>query len=151
MKRTLLVLSLGLAVGFGAHFTYFRLHQPAPTDTLDGQLAWMRSELHLTDAQYARIKEIHQASGPHLRAIAAQLAGLQAEFLDFEHSRRTADRVDFIEFARYVELRRHVSNESQVSTHRLVLAATEVMTPEQRQRYIRLVAAVEQPASPVLN
>jgi len=151
MKRTLLTLALGLAVGLGAHFAYYRLHQPAPTDTLDGQLAWMRTELQLTDAQFARIKEVHQASGPRLRAIAAQLAGLQAEFRAFEHSRSTTDQVDFLEFARYVELRRHVSSESQDSTRQLVLATTEVMTPEQRQRYIRLVAAVEPPASPLLN
>jgi hypothetical protein len=151
MRRTLLILALGLAVGVCVHFTYYGMHQPAPTDTLDGQLAWMRTELQLTDAQFARIKEVHQASGPHLRALASQLAGLQAEFRAFEHSRRTTDQVDFIEFARYVDLRRHVSNESQDSTHRLVLAATAVMTPEQRQRYIRLVAAVELPASPLLN
>jgi hypothetical protein len=151
MRRTLLNLALGLAVGLGVHFTYYRLHQPVPTDTLDGQLAWMRTELQLNDAQFARIKEIHQASGPHLRAIAAQLAGLQAEFRAFELSRRTTDQVDFLEFARYVELRRHVNSESQDSTHRLVLAAAGVMTPEQRQRYIRLVAAVEPPASLILN
>ena len=151
MKRTLINLALGLAVGFGVHFAYYRMHQPAPTDTLDGQLAWMRTELQLNDAQFARIKEIHQASGPHLRALAAQLAGLQAEFRAFEQSRRTTDQVDFLEFARYVELRRHVSNESQDSTQRLVLAATEVMTPEQRQRYIRLVAAVEAPAPLLVN
>ena len=151
MKRTLLTLLLGLAVGSGVHVSYYRLHQPAATDTLDGQLAWMRTELQLTDAQYARIKEVHEASGPHLRAIAAQLAGLQAEFQAFEHSRTTTDQVDFLEFARYVELRRHVSDESQDSTHRLVLAAAEVMTPEQRQRYIRLVATVVPPASPLLN
>jgi hypothetical protein len=151
MKRTLLSLALGLAVGLGVHFSYYRLHQPPATDTLDGQLAWMRTELQLTDAQFARIKEVHQASGPHLRAIAAQLSGLQAEFQAFEHSRRTTDQVDFLEFARYVELRRHVSVESQDSTHRLVLAATEVMTPEQRRRYMRLVATVEPPASLILN
>jgi hypothetical protein len=151
MRRTLLNLVLGVALGLGVHFTYYRLHQPTPTNTLDGELAWMRTELQLTDAQFARIKEVHQASGPHLRAIAAQLAGLQAEFQAFEHSRSTTDQVDFLEFARYVELRRHVSNESQDSTRRLVLAATEVMTPEQRRRYIRLVAAVEPPASLILN
>lgn len=151
MKRTLLTLAVGLAVGISVHSAYYRLHQPPPIDTLDGQLAWMRTELQLTDAQFARIKEVHQASGPHLRAIAAQLAGLQAEYRAFEHSRTTTDQVDFLEFARYVELRRNVSNESQDSTHRLVLAATEVMNPEQRQRYIRLVAAIGPPASPLLN
>ncbi|MDB6115786.1 MAG: hypothetical protein JWQ62_2731 [Lacunisphaera sp.] len=147
MKRTLLTLTLGLAVGLGTHFAYFRLHQPPPTDTLEGQLAWMRTELQLTDAQFARIKEVHQASGPRLHAIAAQLAGLQDEFRAFEQARRTSDRVDFLEFARYVELRRHVRRASQDSTRQLVLAAAEVMNPEQRHRYIQLVETVEPPPS----
>ena len=151
MKRTLLTLTLGLAVGLGTHFAYFRLHQPATTDTLDGQLAWMKTELQLTDAQFARIKEVHQASSPRLRAIAAQLAGLQAEFRSFEKTRRTSDRVDFLEFARYVEARRNVRRESLDSTRQLVLAAAEVMTPAQRQRYIQLVATVEPLAQPLLN
>ena len=151
MKRTLLILALGLAVGLGSHVTYFRLHQPATTDTLEGQLAWMRTELQLTDAQFARIKEVHQASSPRLRAIAAQVAELQAEFQAFEKTRRTSDRVDFLEFARYVEIRRHVSRESQDSTRQLVLAAAEVMTPEQRRRYIQLVATVEPLAQSLLN
>lgn len=151
MKRTLLTLTLGLAVGLGTHFAYFRLHQPATTDTLDGQLAWMKTELRLTDAQYARIKEVHQASSPRLRAIAAQISGLQAEFQAFEKSRRTNNTVDFLEFARYVETRRNVRRESLDSTRQLVLAAAEVMTPEQRQRYIQLVATVEPLAQPLLN
>jgi hypothetical protein len=111
----------------------------------------MRTELHLTDAQFARIKEVHQASSPRLRAIAAQVAELQAEFQAFEKTRRTSDRVDFLEFARYVEIRRHVNRESLDSTRQLVLAAAEVMTPEQRQRYIQLVATVEPLAQSLLN
>ena len=151
MKRTLLTLALGLAVGLGAHLTYYRLHQPAATDTLEGQLAWMKTELQLTDAQFARIKEVHLASGPRLRALAAQVAQLQAEFQAFEKTRRTSDRVDFLEFARFVEVRRHVSRESLDSTRQLVLAAAEVMTPQQRQRYIELIATVEPRAHSLLN
>ncbi len=151
MKRTILTLALGLAVGLTAHFAYYRLYQPAGTDTLEGQLAWMKTELQLTDAQFARIKEVHQASGPRLRAIAAQVAQLQAEFQAFEKTRRTSDRVDFLEFARFVEIRRHVSRESVDSTRQLVLAAAEMMTPQQRQRYIELIATVEPRAHTLLN
>lgn len=151
MNRTLLTLVLGLAVGVGVHLAYFHLHQPAATDTLDAQLAWMKTELKLTDAQFARIKEVHQASGPRLRAISAQVAQLQAEFQAFEKTRRTSDRVDFLEFARYVETRRNVRRESLDSTRQLVMAAAEVMTPEQRQRYIQLVETVEPLDPPLLN
>src|SRR5215216_6364356 len=103
MKRTFLFLTLGLAVGLTTHFVYFRVNEPAPTNTLDGQLAWMKTELQLTDTQYTRIKELHQASSPRLRAMAIQVAALQAEFVEFEKVRRTSDQVDFLEFARFVE------------------------------------------------
>ena len=89
MKRTLSILTLGLAVGLVTHLAYFRLHEPAATDTLDGQLAWMKTELQLTDAQYTRIKALHEASSPKLRAMAAQVAQLQGEFKAFEQLRRT--------------------------------------------------------------
>lgn len=147
MKRTLLTIALGLAVGLGTHVAYFQLHRSATTDSLEDRLAWMKSELKLTDAQFARVREIHQASGPRLRAIADRAAGLQAEFFTFEQARRAEDRVDFLEFARYVELRRRLSSESRDSTRQLVLAATAVMTPEQRQRYIELVESDAPPAT----
>jgi hypothetical protein len=151
MKRTFLILTLGVAVGVATHCLYFGLNQPGATDTLDGQLAWMKSELQLTDAQYARIRELHQASSPRLRAMAAQVAQLQSEFTAFEKVRRTSDRVDFLEFARFVENRRHVSRECLDSTRQLVFAAAEVMNPQQRERYMRLVATAEPGAQSLLN
>ena len=68
MSRGFLVLLLGAAVGVAAHLAFFGLHQPPDPGSLDGQLAWMKSELHLSDAQYARIRELHEASSPRLRA-----------------------------------------------------------------------------------
>ena len=140
MRHGGLVLLLGLAVGVAAHVVYFRLHQPPNPDTLDGQLGWMRSELGLSDAQFARIKELHQASSPRLRALATQVAQMQAEFTAFENTRRTADRVDFIEFAKFVEVRRNINRECIDSTRQLVQAAASEMTPRQRERYFGIVA-----------
>ena len=151
MKRTILILTLGLAIGLITHVAYFRINEPAPTNTLEGQLAWMRTELQLTDAQYARIKELHQASSPRLRAMAVEVAALQSEFAEFEKVRRTSDQVDFLEFARFVEIRRHVSRECLDSTRQLVLASAEVMNPQQRQRYIQLVASAEPLTPSFLN
>lgn len=150
MNRTLLMLLLGLIVGTGTHLAYFRLHQPA-TDSLDSQLAWMKTELKLNDAQFSRIKELHQVSSPRLHALADQVAQLQTEFSAFEEMRRTSDRVDFIEFARFVEARRQINKECLDSTRQLVLATAEVMTPRQRQHYIRLIATAEPLAQSLLN
>ncbi len=151
MKRTFLTLALGLAAGIGAHVAYFRQHEPVSTDTLEGQLAWMKSELHLTEPQFARIRELHQASHPRLQAMAAQVALMQSEFAEFERTRRATDRVDFLEFARFVESRRDLNRACLDSTKQLVLASAEVMDPEQRARYLHLVTSAEPLVGALLN
>ena len=151
MKHPILILLLGLAVGTATHLAYFQHREPVPTDTLEGQLAWMRTELGLTEVQFARIRELHQASHPRLRAMSAQVALMQAEFAEFERTRRTADRVDFLEFARFVEERRELNKRCLDSTRQLVLASAEVMTPEQRRQYIQLVATAEPLVDALLN
>lgn len=150
MKSTFLILLLGLVVGTGTHLAYYRLHEPH-ADSLDHQLAWMKTELNLNETQYDRIKALHQNSSPRLHALADQVAQLQAEFAAFEEMRRTSDRVDFLEFARFVEARRQVNRECLDSTRQLVLATAEVMTPRQRQHYIRLIATAEPLAQSLLN
>jgi Spy/CpxP family protein refolding chaperone len=151
MKHPILIILLGLAVGTATHLAYFQHREPVATDTLEGQLAWMRTELRLTDGQFARIKELHQASRPRLRAMSAQVALMQAEFAEFERTRLTADRVDFLEFARFVESRRDLNRRCADSTRELVLASAEVMTPEQRRQYIRLVVTAEPLIGSLLN
>jgi hypothetical protein len=143
MKRGVLVLILGAAVGVATHLAFFRLHQPPDPGSLEGQLAWMKWELHLSDEQYARIRELHEASSPRLRALAAQVAQMREEFAAFENTRRSADRVDFIEFAQFVEARRNVSRQCLDSTRELVLAAAGEMTPGQREHYLGIVAPAE--------
>jgi hypothetical protein len=143
MNRTLAVLLLGLSVGLGAHFLYFQLHRPPGLNSLEGQLTWMKDELKLSDEQFVRIKELHEASSPRLRALAAEVARMQAEFAAFENTRRTSDRVDFIEFAQFVEARRNINRQCLESTRQLVAASAGVMTPQQRVHYLGLVAPVE--------
>jgi hypothetical protein len=143
MKRGVFVLILGAAVGVATHLAFFRLHQPPDPGSLEGQLAWMKWELRLSDEQYARILELHEASSPRLRALAAQVAQMREEFAAFENTRRSADQVDFIEFARFVEARRNVSRQCLDSTRELVLAAAGEMNPGQREHYLGIVAPAE--------
>ncbi len=151
MKRVIATLILGLLAGVGSYFAYLRGHAALQADSLESQLAWMRTELQLNDTQYARIKQLHQASRPQLEAMAAQVASMQAELLEFERARRTADHVDFIEFARFVETRRNLNQACLDSTRRLVLASADVMTPQQRRQYLELVTAAEPLVGALLN
>ena len=143
MNRTVLMLLFGVLVGVGAHTVYFQLHRPAGLDSLEGQLSWMKEELDLSEEQFALIKDLHEASSPRLRALAADVARMQSEFAAFENTRRTSDRVDFIEFAQFVETRRNINRQCLESTRQLVMASAGVMNPAQREQYLGLVATSE--------
>jgi hypothetical protein len=148
MSRSLLILLLGVAVGTASHVAYFQMHLPPGPGSIDGELAWMKSELSLSDAQFARIKSLHEASSPRLRALALQVVQLQAEFAAFENARRSTDRVDFVEFARFVEVRRDISRQCLDSTRELVMASASEMTPRQREHYLGIVSLAKPPTDP---
>jgi phosphoglycerate-specific signal transduction histidine kinase len=122
---------------------YLQLHKPFNPASLDSQLVWMKTELQLDDAQFARIKNLHYASGTRLQELNAKLVQMQGEFATREQIRRLSDRVDFIEFARLVEARQAVARECQNSTHQLILAVANEMHPNQRRQYLSLVAATK--------
>jgi len=143
MKQTILTLLLGLGVGLATYVGYSRHYAPASADSLEGQLVWMKSELRLSNEQFAAIKSLHQASHPRLQAMAAQLAQMQAEFTVFEQTRKTSDKVDFLEFARFIENRRDLNRACLDSTKQLVLASAQVMDPQQRQRYLNFVTTAD--------
>ena len=151
MKLSALVLLFGIATGAATYALLLRLHQPLNPASLNDEMAWIKSELNLNDDQYARIRELHEASGPRMRALAAQVVQMQQELVAFERTRRSSDRVDFIEFARFVEARRNVSRECLDSTRELVRAAASAMTPRQREHYFGIVAQVEPLATRATN
>ncbi len=138
MKRMLFVSLFGLCGGLLAHFGWLTAHQPNNHGGLDTQLSWMKTQLHLTAEQYDRIKALHEQSNPQLLALAAQVARMRTEFAAFEQGRRTSGQIDFLEFARFVEQRRAVDRECATSTQRLIVAAADVMNPQQRQQYLAL-------------
>jgi hypothetical protein len=140
MTRTLLILLLGLAGGAGAHFAWLGMVEGSrrPAD-LRAQIAWMKTSLNLDDAQLARIQALHEKSAPRLLELAAQVEGMREELEMFEQTRQVEGRIDFLEFARFVEQRRRLDRECMTSTEHLVAEAAKVMTPWQRERYLSLL------------
>jgi len=140
MKRLVMVLLAGGAGGLLAYFGWLGLHRPMQSGDLAAQMAWMQSDLHL--AQFARIKALHEQSSPRLLALENEVTRLREELTAFERGRLTTGQVDFLEFARFVEQRRTVDRACTESTRQLILAASAVMTPEQRTRYLALLEPV---------
>jgi hypothetical protein len=139
MKRVLAVLALGAIGGIGAHFGYFQVHRPCTDPTLACELAWIRDELDLTQAQYATLQDLHQISEPRLEALADQMAMMRQQFLEFEAQRRGAGEIDFIEFSLFIQDRSLVEEECETSTRDLILASAELMEPDQRERYLSMI------------
>ncbi len=142
MKRALAVILLGLAAGLLAHAGWFMWQRPCQGDSPDCQLQWLKTELKLSDEQFARIKSIHERSSPRLLELAAQVARMRVEYDDFERERTTSGQVDFLEFAHFVEQRRVVDRECLTSTRQLVADAANVMTAQQRVRYLTFLGPV---------
>jgi capsule polysaccharide export protein KpsE/RkpR len=140
MKRVALILSLGLGVGVAGHVLWFNTHNPAASSSLDTQLAWMQSDLRLEPEQFARIKALHEQLEPRLLQLAAEVERVRAEFAAFERERLEAGEVDFLKVARAAADRRSLDRECDASTTQLVTEATSVMTPEQRKRYLEILA-----------
>ena len=140
MNRTLLILFLGLAGGFGAHVGWLKLvHAERRPADLGAQLAWMKTSLKLSDAQWARIQALHERSAPRLMKLAAQVEDMRSELEAFERTREKEGRIDFLEFARIVDERRRLDRECASSTEELVAESVKVMTPAQRERYLSLL------------
>jgi len=109
------------------------------SENLDALLAWMKDDLQLNEQQLARIKNVHEQLSPRLLALAGQVAKMQRAYTAFENERQSAGKVDFLEFARYVEQRRRLDLECTESTRRLIAQASDVMNPKQRQQYLQLL------------
>ncbi|ATC63904.1 hypothetical protein CMV30_08045 [Nibricoccus aquaticus] len=140
MKRTLFIFLLGLVGGVGAHFGWLSLAKaPRHTADLGAQLKLMQASLGLDAAQVARIRALHEQSAPQLKALAAEVAAMRTELAAFERERAAEGRIDFLEFAKFVEERRRLDRECALSTERLVAEASRVMTPGQREQYLSLL------------
>lgn len=142
MKCTALILTAGLAAGVLSHTTWFLARQPHPPDQFEAQLAWMRTQLELSSSQYAQIRDLHERLRPQLSELSQDVARMRAELAAFESQRLTAGQIDFLEFARFVDERRGIDEACNVSTRQLVDEAVGVLTPEQRKRYLSILAPV---------
>jgi hypothetical protein len=147
MKTILAVLALGVLGGVCAHLSWLHYRLAPMHDDLDAQLAWMQHDLNLSPDQYARIKEIHQQSNAHLISLNSRVTRMRDELAAFEQQRKTTGEVDFLEFAAYIQTRRAIDRECLQSTRELVDASTELMTAQQRNRYLQLLPLLDRPGS----
>lgn len=138
MKRGAIVLLLGLVLGAAGFFGFYYAGTAPSRDLLRGgqpELAWLKEEYHLSDAEYARIVELHAAYLPacaarcqHIEELTARLrqASLQATNVGPEIRGLLAARA-----AARAEC------EAEMMAH--FLAVSRTMPAEQGRRYLEWV------------
>lgn len=70
------VIAIALLSAAGSYLTYFRC-ATAPTQAMlstpNGGMQWLRGEYHLSDAQFARIQELHRQYAPQCDRMCARI------------------------------------------------------------------------------
>jgi hypothetical protein len=130
---------VGLVAGALAHVGLYAIRRPEIESRLALQLEWMRDEFKLSQAQYLKIRTLHDSTGPELERLFTLLHDSHREIDQLEQLRRTSDQVDFVAYHQASTQNRKARQDCRALTLGLVYAVAEVMTPEQRERYFALV------------
>ena len=81
MKKGLLILPLAAVIALAGYWTYYRC-ATAPARTMfmqaTGGMEWLRREYHLSEAQFARIQELHREYAPKCDRMCERIAQANA-------------------------------------------------------------------------
>ncbi len=138
MKRSLIIvlgaLAAGLAVFAGSYLAGQRagvIYCANPAD----DLSWLRTEFHLTDADMARVRQLHESYMPQCMKMCAMIAAKKAEIratlaIGIPQGGITADAEK--KLAELGELRA----QCQAQMLRQFIAVSQAMPPEEGRRYL---------------
>src|SRR5437667_6245062 len=82
MKRALLILVLGVALAGAAYCGFYFLGSATERGLMESpvpELAWLRKEFNLNDAEFKRISELHAAYRPGCEERCRRIAAKNAE------------------------------------------------------------------------
>jgi len=92
MKKALIILVVALAAGVAAFWItrsqQQAAHQGVLLDSIP-ELAWLRRDLKLSDAQFAKASELHAAYRPQCAAMCRRIAQTQARMRDLARHARS--------------------------------------------------------------
>jgi hypothetical protein len=134
MKRPLVmllgVLVLGAAIFAGSYFVAQRTCATVMRSTDD--LGWLRTEFHLSDADMARVRQLHEGYLPQCMKMCAKLAAKKAEVADVLANGTNVTAGVQQELTELGELRAQC--QAQMLQH--FTTVSQAMPPEQGRRYL---------------
>jgi hypothetical protein len=135
MNRSLLILlgalALGSAVFAGAYFASQHTCMMCKEQPKD-DLAWLRLEFHLSDAEMARIRQLHEGYLPKCAEMCAKIAAKKRELDSALGSGTNLTAEAQTKMSELGELRKQC--QTQMLQHFITVSQT--MPPEEGQRYL---------------
>lgn len=135
MNRSLFILfgalALGSAIFAGSYFASQRtcmMCQAQPTD----DLAWLRTEFHLSDAEMARIRQLHEGYMPKCAEMCAKIAAKKSELKSALGNGTNLTAEAQTQLNELAELRAQC--QAQMLQHFITVSQT--MPPDQGQHYL---------------
>lgn len=138
MKKGLMVLILAAAIGIAA-YQITRTHQQSERKEvlLDAmpELAWLRGELKLTDAQFAQASELHATYRPKCAAMCRSIAQAQARL----ETLATGGRGMSPELAQAIREHARVQAECQQKMLEHLYQTADLLDDRQAAKYLETV------------
>ena len=135
MNRSLVILvgalALGAAIFAGSYFASQRATVMCCVKPAD-DLSWLRTEFHLSDAEMARIRELHEGYLPKCAAMCAKIAAKKSELASVLGTSTNISAEAQTKLQEVAELRAQC--QAQMLQH--FITVSQAMPPEQGRRYL---------------
>lgn len=140
MKRAFLILFIAVAVSALGYFVSYKIATRSAKTCLacpDSGMAWLRNEYHLSDAQFAKIAQMHEDYRPTCARMCAHIAAANEKVDDLIASSATVTP----EIEAALKECALLQNECRLAMLQHVYAVSAEMNPEDGRRYLKMATA----------
>lgn len=138
MRRGFLILGLGLVAAFGAYICFYLAGTAGPREWRESRqpaLAWLREEFKLSDAELARVSQLHDAYLPQCRERCRLIRQMNDKLGQLLAT--TSNVTPEVESA--LAERAKMRSECQAAMLKHFFEVSRTMPPEQGKRYLAWV------------
>lgn len=138
MRRGFVILGLGLAAAVVAYCGLYRLGTTGPRTWLQSrqpELVWLKQEFKLSDAEFTRVRQLHESYLPKCRERCLRIQALNQELSEL--LAKSAAVTPVVESVLGDRAKMRAECEAEMLRH--FFAVSRSMPPEQGRRYLAWV------------
>ena len=102
-------------------------------------LGWLQGQLRLSDGQYEVVSALHATYEKSFDELFIEMLESYLKYRQLDRRRMSNDVIDYVQLYDLLQTQRRLSEESTRLTGELLRKVSEVISPDQRERYERLL------------